>query len=151
MVARLDKALYGLRESPLIWYNELGSKMRIKGYRSGEDPCVYLKGQVILLVYVDNILLLSPKEAWEEAKSLAKHLAAHYTLKEEFKWYLGIREVRYRAIKQIWRCQDGYIEKIASRFEENGGKVPILPIPVTEMVNERIRHCRGKLKPIRKY
>ncbi|KAM4063729.1 reverse transcriptase (RNA-dependent DNA polymerase) [Hirsutella rhossiliensis] len=45
MIAELDKALYGLRESPLLWYSEI-SRLKEAGIgRTDEEPCVFTNGK----------------------------------------------------------------------------------------------------------
>ena len=39
MIAELDKALYGLREAPLLWYNEISETLKEAGIdRTDEEP-----------------------------------------------------------------------------------------------------------------
>lgn len=43
---RLKRALYGLRDSPLLWYNELSSTLKDKGLiASKEEPCLFYDEQ----------------------------------------------------------------------------------------------------------
>ena len=98
MIAELHKALYGLRESPLMWYNEIAQTLREEGLlRSGEEPCVFTNGHIIVLVYVDDILVISQRNQRAEVEKLITFLQGKYELREEeFKWYLGIRVIRDR-------------------------------------------------------
>ncbi|KAK4060469.1 hypothetical protein Purlil1_14295 [Purpureocillium lilacinum] len=55
MVAELEKALYGLRESPLLWYNEVSQALKEAGIdRTDEEPCVFTNGKILVLVYVND-------------------------------------------------------------------------------------------------
>ncbi|KAF7565726.1 hypothetical protein PtrM4_051600 [Pyrenophora tritici-repentis] len=59
--AKLIKALYGLRRSPRLWYNELSSYLKGIGFDPLEsDPCVFkhLDGSLIL-AYVDDIIFIT--------------------------------------------------------------------------------------------
>ena len=41
---KLNKALYGLRQSSVLWYNTLISFLKVNGYQqSNIDPCVLIK------------------------------------------------------------------------------------------------------------
>ncbi len=62
-VWRLKKALYGLKQAGLEWYRTLRTHIRSLGYaQSGHDPCLYtFDSERFLVVYVDNLLLFSPK------------------------------------------------------------------------------------------
>ena len=58
----LNKALYGLRESPRTWYDCLDSYLSSLGFvRSEHDYCLYtLKGKdeiIYLIIFVDDLLI----------------------------------------------------------------------------------------------
>ena len=65
MVCKLEKSLYGLKQSTRQWYNRFDKFMMARGYtRSLFDPCVYfhklLSGEYIyLLLYIDDMLISS--------------------------------------------------------------------------------------------
>lgn len=133
MIAKLEKALYGLRESPLLWYNELSQALKNAGiHRTDEEPCVFTDGKILVLVYVDDILILSPSQERESVDKLVKYLQNRYSLREEeFKWYLGIRVIRDRPSRKIYLCQDAYVEKIARKFRLCDSKLRVPSIPIT--------------------
>ena len=60
---RLNKSLYGLRQSPRQWYKQFESFMMSHNYtRSEYDHCVYFKKLnnsifIILVLYVDDMFL----------------------------------------------------------------------------------------------
>ena len=64
-VGRLQKAMYGLMRAGLLWSKTFGGELIAKGFeRSQADPCVFRreylgKVVVIILVYVDDLLVLS--------------------------------------------------------------------------------------------
>jgi hypothetical protein len=64
-VARLCKTLYGLRQSPNAWFKVLDRLFRSKGFsRSNEDPCLYISENLIILIFVDDIVFFAKdKEA----------------------------------------------------------------------------------------
>lgn len=60
----LQKALYGLRDSPLLWYKDLTRTLSNLGLKpSSEEPCLYTSPEhrVMVLFYVDDILIVYPK------------------------------------------------------------------------------------------
>ena len=69
-VFQLVKTLYGLRQSPLAWFKVIDRYLRSKGLtRSNEDAILYISKDLIILIFVDNILLFSPsKDRILEAK-----------------------------------------------------------------------------------
>jgi hypothetical protein len=60
-LAKLRKALYGLRRSPGLWYQELSRFLATIGYYSIEaDPCVFINTDGgITLAYVDDLVLIT--------------------------------------------------------------------------------------------
>jgi hypothetical protein len=63
---KLKKSLYGLKQSPRNFFLFLKEKLEKCGLKSNEDvdPCLFLSEKVIVLVYVDDTLLFSPKKEW---------------------------------------------------------------------------------------
>ena len=56
-VLRLRKALYGLRRSPLLWQKNLTSSLNELGFKEvPQEPCVMLKGGIVVFFYVDDIV-----------------------------------------------------------------------------------------------
>jgi hypothetical protein len=52
------RALYGLKESPILWYNELRRQLVKLGLKPVEGfPCLYTSRWLILFVYVDDIVM----------------------------------------------------------------------------------------------
>ena len=72
-VCRLLKALYGLKQAPHLWFKDIDSYLQSIGFKhSSADPNLFTHTtmQVILLLYVDDILITSITEALETIKSL---------------------------------------------------------------------------------
>ena len=69
VVAKLLRALYGLKQAPRAWHQELTRILEDLGFRQTyTDPGVYFHHlddsiSCILLIYVDDILILSPSKA----------------------------------------------------------------------------------------
>ena len=62
MVYKLQRSLYGLAQSPVLWYDTIDGVLVVIGFRPTQsDPCVYTHGSgvtfVILTLYVDDILI----------------------------------------------------------------------------------------------
>jgi hypothetical protein len=61
---KLDRALYGCKESALLWYEEISSFLISIGLRkSGEDDCLFLKDHgedtLHVAVFIDDFLLFN--------------------------------------------------------------------------------------------
>ena len=119
-VWKLNKALYGFRISPRLWQKEFSRSLTELGLTPVPDePCLFLgQKQLMVFFYVDDIILIYPKHAREEAICLKKDLMARYELRQmgEMAWFLGIRVIRDRSNRKLWLLQDSYINKIANRF-----------------------------------
>ncbi len=58
MAVELEKALYGLRELSLLWYNEFASTLKAAGLdKVNKEPCIFTNGRILVFFYVDDILM----------------------------------------------------------------------------------------------
>ena len=84
LVGKLDKAMYGTRDAPAMWQEELERTMTASGFvASVAIPCVYQHPElgVSAVAHVDDILLVGPKEGLYEAR---RRMEARYKLKSNF-------------------------------------------------------------------
>src|SRR6266700_7678433 len=59
----LFQALYGLRRSPLLWYNELTTILKKEGLRLVvEEPYLYYNDWLIVFFYINDITVTYRKE-----------------------------------------------------------------------------------------
>jgi hypothetical protein len=61
IIVRLKKALYGLRESPMLWFLSLSNTLKQGGYvQSKYDPCVFyqLSTKRTVVIHVDDLLAM---------------------------------------------------------------------------------------------
>lgn len=137
-VLRLQKALYGLRRSPLLWQKNLTGSLRELGFREvPQEPCVMLNGGVIVFFYVDDIVFCHRKKDKEKTDRLIKELQKEYNMNVlgELKWFLGIHVLRDRRQKKLWLSQEAFIEKIANQYEiELSGRLPDTPMAESELL-----------------
>ena len=55
---KLQRALYGLRASPLLWQKELTNTLQEQGFQPiPHEPCAMMKSGIIIFFYVDDIVL----------------------------------------------------------------------------------------------
>ena len=63
-ILKLEKSLYGLKQASANWYDMLKKALEdIQFCKSAADPCVFIKKDMIVLVYVDDCILLSTKDS----------------------------------------------------------------------------------------
>jgi hypothetical protein len=111
----LNKALYGLRISPLLWQQELTSTLVSLGFvQVPHEPCCYIRNGIIFFFYIDDIAMAYRKAQESEIQALIQSLKQRYDLTggHELQWFLGIQIIRDRKQRLIWLSQSAYIEKI---------------------------------------
>ena len=59
-VLELKKSLYGLKQASANWYDCLKKGLEQRGFKESlSDPCVFMKKDMFILVYVDDCILIS--------------------------------------------------------------------------------------------
>ena len=121
----IDRALYGMRDSPSLWYNDFSSKLKKLGLIAcKEEPCLFMNEQRTLFVvfFIDDVQVLYHRDDTPIAQSFINQLKGAYELRDlgDIEWFLGIRVIRDRATRKIWLVHDTYIEKIAQKFGLDG-------------------------------
>lgn len=118
-VCLLNKSLYGLKQAGRVWYFKLDKILKECGATPTKaDPCVYQIRRegvlVLILIYVDDILILSQKE--EYIDEIKINLSNKVDLKDlgNVGNCLGIEFTR--TPQQISLHQRGYIKDILQRF-----------------------------------
>jgi hypothetical protein len=118
-ILRLIRALYGLPQSPLLWFNELSQTMQELGLRSvAESACLFTNDKLMVFFYVDDICVLYHQSNADALSEFKSKLFTKYEMRDmgELNWFLGIRVVRNRQRRRLWLTQDAYIAKITSKF-----------------------------------
>ncbi|CAI7872272.1 unnamed protein product [Closterium sp. NIES-53] len=137
-VCKLLKSLYGLKQSPLLWYKALNDVLISASWKKSQvDTALYFKvstGKVTcwVLVYVDDLLTTS--SSTKMLKELKELLEATFELREilPVQKYLGLEIVRDRSARKLWLHQQGYADKLRRWFldEEQTGHTPKMPVSV---------------------
>jgi hypothetical protein len=149
-VLRLNKALYGLRRSPLLWQTKFTSALKDLGFTEvPQEPCVVLKDGIICFFFVDDIVFAYRKKDKDKVTQIVNSLKKTFTMTElgELKWFLGMHVIRDRSKRSLWISQLSYIEKIAHQFTLNLQSCPetpmaeeeLMPLPLEEEVDEADR------------
>ncbi|WJZ86050.1 hypothetical protein VitviT2T_005550 [Vitis vinifera] len=111
-VCNLKKSLYGLKQSPRVWFGRFTKSMRAFGYRqSNSDHTLFLKKQhgniTTLIVYVDDMVVTGNDP--EERKALQNYLSRDFEMKDlgPLKYFLRI-EV-FQSSEGIFLSQRKYV------------------------------------------
>ena len=126
-VCKLEKSLYGLKQSPRCWNKAFWEYLKKVGFtQTSGDACVYIrKGDtlIIIAVYVDDLIILT------EMQKIKDILKAQFKMKDmiELHYCLGVGVVQDKENKQIWLHQGHYIEKIVKKFGQTEAKTVSTP------------------------
>ena len=121
-VCKLNKSLYGLKQSPRQWYKRFDQFMIGQNYtRSSFDHCVYFRklqdgSFIYLLLYVDDMLIASRNQG--EILRLKAQLSKEFEMKDlgEAKKILGMEIARDRQRGTLCLTQKQYLKKVLQRF-----------------------------------
>jgi hypothetical protein len=119
-IAGLNKALYGLRRSPRLWYEELSRDLKAMGFLPIEaDPCVFLRQQdsSLILAYVDDIMFITRSST--SMSNIKEQFFGKYKCRNlgPISQYLGIRIRRNRSTCLIELSMEPYIHKLIQDFK----------------------------------
>ena len=100
----------------MAWFKVIDRYLRSKGLtRSNEDASLYISKDLIILIFVDDILLFSPsKERILEAK---QWLLNEYKMMDlgDLKQFLEMQIFRDRKPKTTFVGQERYFQKVLER------------------------------------
>ena len=86
-VLKLNRALYGLRQSPRTWFEHLKEKLMstaVGFQQSPNDPCLFYTKDVLCVVYVDDCLFFSPSdEAIESTFDRMRESGLDFNIEED--------------------------------------------------------------------
>jgi hypothetical protein len=137
------KAIYGLKDSLLLWYKKLNGTLENMGLISSKkEPCLfYLPNyKICILFYINDILCLYHRNNTLNANEIIRVFKTKYKIKDEknMKWFLGIRIIRNKEARKISFLHDAYIKKITAKFQINDNSyiafTPISTIPLSKFL-----------------
>ena len=121
-VCKLNKSLYGLKQSPRQWYKRFDQFMIGQNYtRSNFDHCVYFRklqdgSFIYLILYIDDMLITSRNQ--EEICRLKAQLSKEFEMKDlgEAKKILDMEIARDRQRGTLCLTQKQYSKKVLQCF-----------------------------------
>ena len=61
---KIKKNLYGSKQAGRVWYIHLREGLLCRGFvKSKIDECIFYKRNTIFIVYVDDAIVIGPKES----------------------------------------------------------------------------------------
>ena len=119
VVLELHKSLYGLCEAPRLWHEHLKGALKKAGLKpSALDPCLWYGKSVMLAFWVDDVILISPKE--EIMTQLCKRLeeaGLELTDEGELANFLGLTVEYNKEERSVTLSQKGLIQKILNQLD----------------------------------
>lgn len=134
LVCHLRRSLYGLKQSPRTWYQEIDSYLRDSGWtRSMADPNLYFLNQaghiLILMLFVDDLLITgsSPTQI-QDMKAL---LAKKYKMKDlgAVKKYLGVEFDRTQS-GGLFLHLTNYTHDLVKEYHMQNCRQEFTPLPL---------------------
>lgn len=122
---QLNKALYGLVESPLLWYRHLRESLIELGYMCCKyDRCVFYRtlpdGQrVMMCVHVDDLFITAPHRSQLEEliEALRKKFGNVTSEISDTLNYLGMEVTYNRTTRSVAIKQTGYVDQIIKQYD----------------------------------
>ncbi|CAJ1960823.1 unnamed protein product [Cylindrotheca closterium] len=113
-ILKLNKSLYGLKQSPVNFFNFIKGKENT-GFKSQEevDPCLFISDKVICLLHVDDTIFFSPKEEYiNKAIESLKSQGVAVEIEDSVAGFLGVHIKRDKSNKRIKLTQKGLTKRI---------------------------------------
>ena len=138
----LEKAAYGLKDAPLLWFVAINAYLIGLGYRStSHDPCCYKKLNdqhlgLLLSLHVDDTLCTGPEE---ELNVLHGHLEKRFgTVKRERNHFrhFGVDTFKCMTTHHVWLDQRDYLTQlkpITINRKRGDGRTAESPITADEV------------------
>ena len=142
---KLQRSLYGLKQSGRMWYNGLSEYLLKEEYVNNPIcPCVFIKksetGFAIIAVYVDDLNLVGTPE---ELTKTAEYLKKEFEMKDlgKTKFCIGLQIEHFP--NGVLVHQSTYIKKILKRFNMDKAHPLSSPMVVRslDVKNDPFRPC----------
>jgi hypothetical protein len=135
-VLKLNKSLYGTKQAPHMWNDDLNTFIVSIGFtRLCSDTCVYVKrtstGNIVIIsIFVDDIVSAYASVDEKEWLVVKKLFVSKYKMKDlgDVNWILGMKLTRDRTQGVLSLDQSLYLHKVLARFNMSDCK----PVPTPE-------------------
>jgi Reverse transcriptase (RNA-dependent DNA polymerase) len=133
LVCKLQKAIYGLKQSPRAWYAKLSfSLLKIKFIKSTADSSMFIKHSqnitTIILVYVDDIIITGNNN--EKITRVKQYLKKEFDIKDlgQLSFFFGI-EIAH-SNKGLFLSQRKYVLDLLKETGKLGAKPVNTPMEI---------------------
>lgn len=135
LVCLLKKTIYGTKQAPNAWNNELNTFLISIGLiPCKSDTCVYVKksasgGTIMLGVFVDDLIPVYARKDISEWNDLKAQMMRKYKMKDsgDCAWVLGMTITRDRAARTIKIGHESYVKKMLEKYHMDQCKASKTP------------------------
>ena len=144
MVCRLNKTLYGIKQAPNEWNNEINGCIVSLGFsRCVSDTCVYVKRSktgkpMFILLFVDDLVPVYAGDDKSEWTAVKQQLMTRYkmTNKGSIRMLLGMKVERDRMKRTITLTQEAYVNKMLKVFGMEQCKPTATPMDKNKLTKD---------------
>jgi hypothetical protein len=141
VVWKLNSSVYGLKQSPRLWWITMRNHLVSKGYKANVgEPCLFRKKtddnkDVVCLLFVDDFTVSAKDQASEDMFFEDIERFAHKRL-GRLNEFLGIQYDYDPINKRVFMSQQRYIDSVIDRFvpqpDEGGARRRTVRVPIKE-------------------
>jgi hypothetical protein len=136
---KLNRALYGLKTSPLLWYKELTKSLTELGLQEIKDaPCLWKSDKLLIFFHVDDIVVLAKPAHVTALDEFERRLLQRYEIRSlgDLATFCGIQTHRDRSTGAMWLSQAAYLDKLALKYPSPKplNRPPATPLPLEELL-----------------
>ena len=147
LVCKLEKSLYGLKQSSRCWNKVFRECIEKIGFiQASADPCVFIRKDALTIigVHVDDMMILARNIT--QMRSVKDSLKLQFKMKDmgELHYYVGVCIVQDVKNKQVFLHQGHYVEKMVEKFAQTEEK----PVSTPADLNVKLQKEDGFSKPV---
>jgi Reverse transcriptase (RNA-dependent DNA polymerase) len=133
-VCRLKKSLYGLKQAGRLWNLELSGFLLDLGFKKSTDPCIFVREDMVIAIYVDDILVCCKGK--EDCDKIFEAMSAKWKMTNdgELTRYLGM-EVK-RTKDGILLHQEDFIRNMLSLYRMEDAKDADTPMIINQELSQ---------------
>ena len=147
-IARLNKYIYGLKQSGLQWQKNVTSFLLSQGYKQTADPLVLIKRQkdqfIIVSLHVDDFLVVSNNNKFmSELQTILRNKYKDITVQEgDTLQYLGL-SIQTHIDDSVSISQPAYVDKILDLARSKWELTPTKsPMATEQTYNNNFKHIK---------
>lgn len=145
-VLKLQKAIYGLKQSGRVWNDTLDEVLKSIGFkRSKNEACLYAKQQQqqhsYIAVYVDDLIIISYDE--NEISAIKRKIANKFDIHDggQLNYFLGMEIQRESTRGSISLCQKQFIINLLDKYGMQNCRPAATPLDPGYKMGCRNENC----------